>query len=225
MSETRFRPRAGLAVVLVLGTCAAVSAGYKAKPWAPRALQTYAAKLASEGVTIAVDPLYRDTLAAQVFDKSDMVTRGIMPLGVIIFNDNDFPVMIRFTSIELIHADEHLHTLTPNEVAHRLFAKGNKGSWIPQPIPRKTTGDGVNRDALDDFDHKFLGDKTVEPHSQGGGFLYLHIPSDKIEPYLAGSRLYIPDVYRQDKAEKMIFFEIELKPVFEAAADELVSPA
>ncbi len=216
--RTRSCTVARLAALVLLLTGATVMAGYKAKPWTPRALQTYAAKLASEGVTIAVDPLYRDALAAQVFDKSDMVTRGIMPLGVIIFNDNDFPVMIRFSSIELIHQDQHTHTFLPNEVVQRLFAKGNKGTWIPQPLPRKTTGDGINHDALDDFDHKFLGDKIVEPHSKGGGFLYVHIPSDKIEPYLAASRLYIPDVYRQDKDERMIFFEIELKPVFEGAA-------
>jgi hypothetical protein len=207
---------ARIALLLAL-TAATVLAGYKAKPWTPRALESYPARLSSEGVTIAADPLYRDTLAAQVFDKSDIVTRGIMPLGVIIFNDNDFPVTVVTGSIELINGDEHVHTMLPNEVVQRVFTKSNKGSWIPQPIPRMPSGNSLNRDALDDFDHKFLGEKTIEPHSKGGGFLYVHIPAEKIEPYLAASRLYIPDVYRQDKGERMIFFEIDLKPVFEGS--------
>ncbi len=205
--------RLALPALLLAGTTA--MAGYKARPWTPRALESYPARLASEGVTIALDPLYRDMLAAQVFDKDDMVTRGIMPLGIIIFNDNDFPVTITTGSIELIQGDEHVHTLLPNEAAQRLFAKGGRNVWIPQPVPRMPSANNVNRDALDDLDHKFLNDKIIEAHSKGGGFLYLHIPSDKIEAYLAGARLYIPDVYRQDKGEKMIFFEIDLKPVFD----------
>ncbi len=44
----------------------------------------------SEAITIAIEPLFTDTLAAQVCDKKDTVTRGIMPLIIAIFNDNDF---------------------------------------------------------------------------------------------------------------------------------------
>jgi hypothetical protein len=193
-------------------------AGYKARPWSLREPDTYPAKLTSEGVTIAVEALFRDTLAAQVFDKNDMITRGIMPIAVVIFNDNDFPVLVGYESIELINGDEHVHTLLPNEVVARLFAKGSKNIWIPQPLPRRSSGDQLNPDALSDFDHKFLGEKLVEARSRGGGFLYVHLPTTG-DPaaYLTDARLYIPDVYRQDKGEKMIFFEIDLKPAIEKA--------
>jgi len=191
-------------------------AGYKARPWNPRPVDSYPARLTSEGVTIAVEPLYRDDLAAQVFDKDDMVTRGIMPLAIIIFNDNDFPIRIEANQIEIIAGDEHVHTLQPGEVVSRIYQKGKKNVWIPQPIPRVPTGGGVNQDALSDIEYKFLGSKYVDPHGKGGGFIYVHPPSEgDILSYLSNSRVYIPDVFRGDTRARMIFFEIELKPATE----------
>ncbi len=192
-------------------------AGYKARPWEIRAADTYASRLTSEGVTIAVEPLFRDDLAAAVFDKKDIVTRGIIPLAVVIFNGNDFPVRVDAETAELINGDDRLHTLQPVEVVARIFKKSSKGSWIPQPIPRVSTGDGKNQDALEDFDHKFLGNKVVPAHAGGGGFLYISVPATDVSTYLMASRLYIPDIYRDDKGSNMIFFEIELKASLEAA--------
>ena len=203
-------------VALLIFALTFAFAGYKARQWSPRAADSYSAKLTSEGVTIAVEPLFRDDLAAQVFDKDDMVTRGIMPMAIIIFNDNNFPVRVEASQIEIIGADEHIHTLPPGEVVSRIFKKGKKNVWIPQPIPRGPIGDGLNADALSDFDHKFLGSKSVAPHDKAGGFLYIHPPSTQDVPgFLSGSRVYIPDIIREDTGTRMIFFEIDLKPAME----------
>lgn len=180
-----------------------------------RARDAYPANLTSESVTIAVDPLFTDALAAQVFDKNDIVTRGIMPLAVVVFNDNDFPIALDGDAIQLIHGDEHSHTIPVNEVVHRLFQKSGK-SWIPQPLPRMPTVDRGNQDALDDFDHKFMSRKIIEGHGKGGGFLYLHIPAKDITGYLSDSQLYIPEIRRQDTGAEMIYFEIDLKPALAA---------
>jgi hypothetical protein len=186
-----------------------ILAGYKARPWTMNARETYLASLTSEGVTIAVEPLFNDALAARVFDKNDIVTRGIMPLAILIFNDNDFPVEVDGLSIELIHDSDHLRTLSPNEVVYRLFRKDK--SWLPRvsQVPRSE----LNEDALADFDGKFLMEKTVAPHDKAGGFLYLHIlRSVNLASYLSNSVIYIPNVYRRDNGSRMIFFEIGLNP-------------
>jgi len=82
---------------------------------------------------------------------------------------------------------------------------------IPR-IPRSELNEG----ALDDFDSKFLMNKVVDPHSKGGGFLFLHINSDNIVSYLSTSLVYIPNVYRRDNGSRMIFFEIGLNAAFPA---------
>lgn len=193
--------------ILLIWAVTPVRAGYKARPWTINARETYPAQLTSEGVTIAAQPLYTDALAARVFDKPDMVSRGIMPLAIIIYNDNDFPVEVDGLSVELTHDSEHIHSLSPNEVVARLFKKDK--TWA-QRVPTLSRHE-LNADALDDFDSKFLLEKTIAPHSKDGGFLYLHIPdSGDLVSYLASSIVYIPKIYRQDTGARMIFFEIAL---------------
>jgi hypothetical protein len=211
------RPRGLLALVPAILLSSTLLAGYKARPWQIRAADSYPSRLTSEGVTIAAEPLFRNDLAAAVFDNDDIVTRGIIPLAVVIFNDNDFPVRVDAETAEVINGDDRLRTLQPVEVVARVFKKSGKGNWIPQPIPKVSTGDGKNEEALADFDHKFLAGKVIPAHSSGGGFLYISVPASDVRTYLSASRLYIPDIYRDDNGSNMIFFEIELKASVEAA--------
>jgi hypothetical protein len=198
----------GLLGIILAWAAAPIWAGYKILPWSVKSRESYSASLTSERVTIAVEPLFTNALAARVFDRPDMVTRGIMPLAILIFNDNDFPIEVDGLSIELIRESEHTLTLSPNEAVYRLFRKNN--SWLSRTtLPRIPRSD-LNQDALDDFDSKFLMEKIVAPHDKGGGFLYLHISSNDLVSYLSKSVVYIPNVYRRDNGSRMIFFEIEI---------------
>jgi hypothetical protein len=204
----------GILAIAILESVDSGWAKYKVQTWNTRPRESYAASLTSEGVTIAVEPLFTDAAAAQVFDKNDMITRGIMPLAVIIFNDNDFSVEVDGMSIELIHKDQHIRTMPPNEVVYRLFRKDK--TWTTQPMPKLTRQD-LNTDALDDFDDKFLMKKTVSSHSNGEGFLFLHIPnSENLASYLSQSLVYIPKIIRDDTGSRLIFFEIVLAPAFKS---------
>jgi hypothetical protein len=205
-----------LSAMALVWTSAPGRAGYKARPLSVRERDSYPAKLTSEGVTIAAEPLFSDALAARVFDKDDIVTRGIMPLAIIIFNDNDFPVEVEGSSIELIHESDHLHTLMPNEVVYRLFRK-DKSSWLPQ-IPKLSKSD-LNSDALEDFDHKLLVNKLVASHGKEAGFLYFQLREPKgLISYLANSTIYIPNVYRRDNGSRLVFFEIDLNAAVSAGS-------
>jgi hypothetical protein len=169
-------------------------------------------------VTIAVQALFSDDLAARVFDKNDMITRGIMPLTVVIFNDNDFPVVVEGDVVELINEDDHLHTLLPDQAVQILFQKGKKNILIPSsPIPKIPSAGSLDQAALDDFQHKFLGTRVVPSKGKGAGFLYLRIPADDLRTYLHSSRVYIPRIHRQDTGDALIYFEIELAPSITSA--------
>jgi hypothetical protein len=191
-------------------------AKYKARTWNAGPRKSYSASLTSEGVTIAVEPLFTDALAAQVFDKNDMITRGIMPMAVLIFNDNDFPIEVDGMSIELIHKDQHIRTMPPNEVVYRLFRKDK--TWTNQPMPKLSRTD-LNQDALEDFDNKFLMKKTVTSHSNEAGFLFFHLPDSEVSAdYLSQSLVYIPKIYRRDNGSRLIYFEIDIAPAIKATS-------
>ncbi len=216
MTKARIPINACCLGICIILTGSLLLARYKARPWSLRERASYQSKLTSEQVTIAVEPLYRDELASQVFDKNDIVTRGIMPLAVVIFNDNTFPIVVDGSAVELIMKDERTRSLQPNEAVGRLFQKGG-GSWLPQPLPRPPTGDRLNPEALEDFEHKFLNQITVAPNGKAGGFLYLPVPQEDLANYLSQALVYIPNIYREDTGDKLIFFEIELKPAIAAA--------
>ena len=212
-NHIRFTTLATLTMLFAF-ICAGITwARYKTLVWEIGTKENYPAFLTSEGVTIAVEPLYTDELAARVFDKKDLMSRGIMPLGVVIFNDNDFPVEIDSLSMELIHrerADVHIKTMPPNEVVWRISRRDK--SWQTQRIPHLTQDD-LDRDVLEDFDDKFLLNKTVASRGKGGGFLYLHLPvTENVEEFLSGALLYIPRIHRLDDGSRMIYFEVELAP-------------
>ena len=193
-------------------------AAYKARPWNIRGSDSYPARQTSEKVTIAVEPLFSDVLAAQVFDKKDIVTRGIMPVAIVIFNDNDFPIEVDGATIQLLRDDERARTLIPPEVVHRLFSKDGKKAWIPNPLPRMPSiGVKSNDPALEDFDHKFFGRKVVKPHDKAGGFLFFKLPEkEDARAYLTPARIYIPKISRNDSGAELIYFEIDLKQAIAA---------
>jgi hypothetical protein len=206
--------------LLILVAVPAAYAAYKARPWTPRAVDTYPSRLASEGVTIAADPLFTDALAGKVFDKGDVVSRGILPVAVIISNNNDFLIEVEGGAIELILGEEQLTTLEPERVVQRLFSESREPSPIrnpiPIPVPRNTRQQ--NKDALTDFNYKFLRTRRVEPHATAGGFLYMPVPTiADLRAGLAGAKLYVPKIYRRDNGSEMMFFEIELKAAMDAA--------
>jgi hypothetical protein len=200
-----------LPLIAFLGATATMIAGYKARIWNVSARESYPASLMSEGVTIAVNPLFNDALAAQVFDKDDIVTRGIMPLAVVIFNDNDHAVEVDGMSIQLIRDEERIRTLTPGEVVSRLYGKGR--SMLGQPTARPP-----NEKALEDFDNKFLLHKPIAAHSNGGGFVYMPVyDAGNLASYLSTATVYIPNVYRKDNGSRLVFFEINLNAALPAA--------
>jgi len=189
-------------------------AGYKAHVWSANARESYPATLSSEGVTIAAEPLFTDALAARVFDKKDMVTRGIMPLAIVIFNDNDYPIEVDGLTVELVSGEDHIRTMTPIDAINHLFGKDKSGISRSNPKPS-------NGEALEDFSSKFLTEKTIAPHDKGGGFLFMRIYNPQnLTDYLSKATVYIPNVYRGDDSSRLIYFEIELGSAIKAGARE-----
>lgn len=202
---------------ILLFSALALAASYKARPWTPRAIDSYAAKLTSEGITIAVDPLCTDALARQVFDKNDILTRGIMPLAVIVFNSNDFAVEVEGASIELNLHDYHLHPVAADQAAQRLYQQKTQARRSPIPGGTPTLKiTSAPAEAVQDFKNKYLGIKRIESKSTAGGFLFFSVPEGiDMQSYLADSRVYIPEISRVDTGASMIYFEIDLKSAIE----------
>jgi len=195
-------------------------AGYKARPYVPLPIESYPSRLTSEGLTVAVDPMFTDALAAKAFDKKDMVTNGIMPVAIIFTNTNGFTVEVEGSSIELIVKGEHIRPVSPEQAVLRLFQHKMPSQEVhvpsPVPLPRVIVVRS-NADAMDDFSQKHIELKRIAPNTVVVGFVYLpvKIPA-KLREDLAEAQIYIPDLYRVDTGQPMMFLEIDLKPAVNA---------
>jgi hypothetical protein len=199
-----------------------VSAGYKLLHWSPQAIESYPAQQTNDKVTIAAEPLYTNALAARVFDKKDVLSRGIMPLALVIRNDNDFAVELFAESIELVLEGQRLKTLDAMQTLHKLYGRlslsttpapsgRNPPRQVPLSLPK------VPKEAIQDFKQKFFGHKTVFPRSTEGGFLFIPIPHrGDLIALLANSKVYVPDVNPVGKGNPIMFFEFDLKPAMSA---------
>jgi hypothetical protein len=79
-----------------------ITAKYRARPYVPLPIESYPARLTSEGLAVAVEAMFTDALAATAFDKKDIVTSGIMPVAIIFSNSNTFDVEVEGSSVELL---------------------------------------------------------------------------------------------------------------------------
>ncbi len=207
-------------LLVVLLAAVSVLAGYKARPWKPRGIESYPAKQSSQGVTIAVDPLFRDAIAAQVFDKDDLVSKGIMPLAIVVFNDNDFPVRVSSDSIELVQGEDRMRPRQPEEFVPSIFKTSGKRLSIPVPVPRGAIPRGTDlNDPMQDFSQKAFPDRPIPSHSTEAGFLYFSVPQTReLANELLKTTVYIPEVTRLDSGKALMYFEIDLKPAIDAVA-------
>ena len=217
-SRTSFRHLFRLVLPMAAAAVLLPAAGYNIRPWKPAAIEAYPAKMTSEGVTIAVEPLFTDSLAARVFDCPDMLARGIMPLAVIICNTNAFPVEVDGPSIELQWEQERHRSVDPLYAVQCLYdkEKGKKVVRLPLPIPPiKIERD--HAEACQDFRFKYLGIKRVEPNVTAGGFLFIHLSNPAgIRDNLESAKVYVPNIYNGKTGSEMLFFEFDLKPAVDA---------
>jgi len=74
-------------------------------------IESYASRLTSEGLAVAVVPVFTDALATKTFDKN-IVSDGIMPMAIAISNNNRFGVDVYGNSIELIVKGENIRPVS-----------------------------------------------------------------------------------------------------------------
>jgi hypothetical protein len=139
-----------------------------------------------------------------------------MPLAIVIFNSNAFPVEVNGLTTELLWQEDRQRTMDPIDVVQRLYeSKPSKKIVVPIPIPKITIMKS-HAEACQDFKDKFLGVKQVEPNSTAGGFLFIKTTGvTDVRKTLEAAKIYIRNLYGKD-GDPMMFFEIDLKPAIDS---------
>jgi hypothetical protein len=198
----------GIPAVLTIALCleAPLFAGYKIKTFTPKPAKEYAAYQDFQNIVIAASPRLDQAGIDELFDTKKLLEKQIMPVVVVIENNNDFAVRINEGDIFLVPEDgTQIPSMPFDEVLLKLTTqKGLSTYSAPREILVKKVG---SRDMVMDFEHKAFGERLIEPHGSDYGVLFFPLPAGG---NLAGTRLYLPRVYNMTLHEPLVFFEFDL---------------
>lgn len=192
--------------LVLMGAWPQVEARYRAKEIQVRPAADYPDHLDFQNIVIGVHPATTEAETLEFFDTKNLFEQEIMPVLVVVENNNDFALRIHQDDIHLILNDAtQVPALAVLEVVLRVSLRRPAGSVTTRPeiLVRQIR----DRRMVEDFEHKAFGEKLIAPHSSDHGVVFFPRPALGI---LDGMRLYFPEVYNLTEGQRLIFFEIEL---------------
>jgi hypothetical protein len=197
-----------LAVALAVGLASPFLLAYKIREFKPKPAKECPAFQEFQKIVIAASPRLTEEGVAELFDTKRMLERGIMPVVVVVENQNDFAVRISETDIFLIDAaGTTIPSLSFDVVLVRLLRNPKSrrsGTDFPDPRMIRRYGD---KNMVSDFEHKAFGEKLIAPHDSDFGVVFFPLPPNGD---LSGTRLYFPQVHNITDDEPLMFFEFDL---------------
>ena len=178
--------------------------------------ESFRAREAHEGVTIAARPIPDAPEAEEVFGQTAAPVRaGFLPVELIILNRRDEPVRVELSRIVVLEDERRFEQAELSDIALALYP-------LPKPKDKpKTTGMGVPKAPKDKDLTKREGAEatlrsrqlraaTVNPGGQARGFLYFDLRRASLD--VEKSIVYVPEVAVVPGGQALFYFEISLKP-------------
>jgi len=195
-----------LLILFAACLCTPTFAGYKIKEFKPKPAKEYPAYQDFQKIVIAADPRLTEPGVLELFDTKKLLDKLIMPVVVVVENNNDFAIRIRAEDILLVDSTgAQIPGMPYDEVLLRLTLKNHLGTYSGRKeILLKRVGD---KNMVADFEHKYFGEKLIAPHGSDYGVIFFPVPSSGD---LSGTRLYLPKVHNLTNEEPLMFFEFDL---------------
>jgi len=170
----------------------------------------YTARQTIEGVTIGVELFQGKDKIKSAFPKTDLEKVGVVPVLVVISNDNDYPIHLDRMRIELITSDRQEMDPTPVEEV-LLPARVKPPSLSPRPSPIPIPGRGSRRPPkTNEIEERAFVAPVVEARSGANGFFYFRL--GKGPDRLRGAKLFAGGLRNARTGQEILYFEIELRP-------------
>lgn len=159
-----------------------------------------------QNVVIGASPCETREKMLELFDAPKLHEQKIMPVLIVIENQNDFALRIHEKDIFLIDSEgRNVPTISYAEVLLRITLNKPLGSYSTRrDILLRSVR---NKDMLLDFETKAFGEKLIAPRSSDRGVIFFPLPEDGD---VAGIRLYLPTVLNITEDRELMFFEFEL---------------
>jgi hypothetical protein len=163
----------------------------------------------TEHAAIAADPYVGQK--ASIF-KGNYAEHDLLPIFVVISNDNDTPLELSKMEVQLTTVDQHakIGPSTDEDIFRRMSRVEKRGdeprSPLPLPLPRGPKV-GVKKEIVSEIDAAQFRARAVEPHTTRAGFMFFDVSG--IKDPLAGGELFVTGV-RDDNGQELMYFELPL---------------
>ncbi len=177
-----------------------------------RKAEEYTARQKSDEVTIAAELFRSDSQCQQVFGIKNMVSRGVLPVLVVVENGGKTAIEMdsRFIYLTLPESRQQ-----PLEMPQLLGLLKQKSSSIPIPLPiPQISLSGANPYPL--LESKLFDVKQIPPGQSDYGFVFYHMP--RRDMWKQVRNLYLPRVINMVTHESLLYFEIPFLPLSESTS-------
>lgn len=199
-------------VALAATSVAAPGAGSRFDP------ERFPARDSHQGVTIAARPVADTPEAEAIFGKNAAPTRaGVLPVELIVANERPQAVRVALERIVIVTDNAKFEQVSPEEIAWALYPPPKTkrpidSTRLPSRLPRDKKR--LRREEAEAALRRAALRAAVVPAGGAArGFRYFALGEKPLN--LAVSRVYIPEVERVPTGERLLYFEISLKPYAE----------
>ena len=185
------------------GCVFAVSAKYKIKKIPVKAASEYPSHQSLQNIVIGAEAFDRQEEVLSAFDTKKLYEKGIMPVFVVVENNNDFAIRISGKDIYLNDAGHNYPSLPYTRVLLSI-AKKKKSTYSTHE--NILLGQLKNKKMVADFERKDLGERLIPPYGSDSGvvfFEWLQLQAD--------TRIYISNITNLSSQESLMFFEFSLQ--------------
>ena len=195
--------RTGLTGGILLLAFNLLVAGYKIKNIEIKPAGEYASHQSLQNVVIGARPFNTEEEILSVFDSKKLYQRQIMPVLVVVENNNDFAIRLSGSDIYLSDSGVNRRSI-PYAKALLAIAKKKKSSYSPHEDV--LLRDIKNKDMVADFERKSFGEKLIAPYGSDFGIVFFELIQ-----LTAGTKIYIPNITNLETQQYLMFFEFTLR--------------
>ncbi len=173
-----------------------------------------------EKVAIAAEPY--DTRQKESIFRVDYLSHGILPVRLIVTNNNNRPISLRDARILfLTAAGDRIQAAQPEDVERLMTRKEREGAKLPMPGPLpsiKLKPRASNKQIERDFNTFEYQSLVVEPHTTRAGFLFYDV-SDLDHP-LRGAMLHLHKL-RDADGKELFYFELPFDKYLKSKSSQM----
>lgn len=203
-------------------TLPAVASHHAPPPVQPADTFAAFAAHATEKVIIAAEPY--DTLEKASIFRVNYLLHGVLPIRIIVTNNNDQPISMEMVRIAFFTAaGKKILTAEPEDVKNLMSRPVNTGSLI---LPSDSDGNYKFKSGMEDIDNDYdtfeYRSLEVPAHSTRAGFLFFDLYG--LDHPLVGAHLQLRQL-RDASGNELDYFEIPFDPYLKSQAAPAASPA